>query len=69
MTWGEAILRGVAVLVIAAVLYVAVPNRLLGYLALHIVPLWRDALMVVYWGAAFVLGCWLFVRLQGRRRA
>ena len=67
MTWWVAVLRGVAILIVAALLYVAIPNQLLGYLALHIVPLWRDVLMVVYWGVAFGLGCWLFLRLQGRR--
>ena len=58
MTWWVAVVRGVAILIVAALLYVAIPDRLLAYLSLHIVPFWRDVLMLVYWGVAFGLGCW-----------
>jgi hypothetical protein len=68
MTLWMAWLRSAVMLVLAAILFVVVPDRLLGYLALHIVPFWRDVLMLVYSGAAFILGCVVFVRLQGASR-
>jgi hypothetical protein len=55
-------------IVVAGILFVVVPDRLLGYLTLHIVPFWRDVLMIVYSVAAFLLACLVFVRLQGVRR-
>jgi hypothetical protein len=65
--WGTAIVRAVVVLVATAVLFVIVPDRLLAYLTVHLVPFWRDALMLLYVAVAFVAGCVLFVRLQGAR--
>jgi hypothetical protein len=64
MSWGAAALRAVGVIVVAVALFVLVPDRLLAYLSLHIVPFWRDVLMVGYVGIAFVLACWIFVRAQ-----
>jgi hypothetical protein len=64
ITWGGATWRAAAALVAAVALFVVVPDRLLAYLSLHIVPFWRDVLMVCYVGLAFVLACWTFVRLQ-----
>jgi hypothetical protein len=64
MTWPVASIRAAVVLVASIVLFVVVPDRLLAYVSTRIVPGWRDFLMLLYWGAAFVLGCWLFVRLQ-----
>jgi hypothetical protein len=55
-------------LVIAVLLFVAVPDRLLAYLSLHIVPFWRDVAMICYTGLAFVAACVVFVRAQGVRR-
>jgi hypothetical protein len=69
MTWPAASIRAVIVLVASVILFVLVPDRLLAYLSTRIVPGWRDFLMLLYWGAAFVVGCWLFVRLQRRRPA
>ena len=64
MSWGSAVLRAVVVLVAAIALFVVIPDRLLAYLSLHIVPFWRDVLMAGYVAVAFVAGCWVFVRLQ-----
>jgi hypothetical protein len=64
MTWPAASIRAGIILVASVILFVLVPDRLLAYLSTRIVPGWRDFLMLLYWGAAFVLGCWLFVRLQ-----
>jgi hypothetical protein len=65
--WGSAFIRAAIVLVISVVLFVVVPDRLLAYLSLHLVPLWRDLAMLAYTAAAFVVGCLIFVRLQGVR--
>jgi hypothetical protein len=67
MTWGGAALRALGILVAAFVLFVLLPNQLLAYLSLHIVPRWRDFMMGVYLVGAFVVGCWMFVRLQRGR--
>ena len=67
MSWSAAMLRAATMLVASALLFLFVPNRLLGYLSIHIVPNWRDFLLVVYWAAAFAAGCWLFVLLQRDR--
>jgi hypothetical protein len=69
MTWPVATIRAAIVLVASVVMFVVVPDRLLGYLSTRIVPEWRDFLMLLYSGVAFVVGCWLFVRLQRGRSA
>jgi hypothetical protein len=66
-TWIEASVRAAIVLGASALLFVVVPDRLLGYLATRVVPGWRDFLMLLYLGAAFVFTCWLFVRAQRGR--
>jgi hypothetical protein len=65
--WGSAIVRAAIVLVVSVVLFVIVPDRLLAYLSLHLVPLWRDLAMLAYTGVAFAAGCVVFVRLQKAR--
>ena len=50
-------------------LLVLVPNNLLSYLSLHTQPMVRDLLVTLWWVAAFVACCVLFVRLQGKREA
>ncbi len=65
--WGSAIVRAAVVLIVAVVLFVIVPDRLLAYLSLHLVPLWRDLAMLAYTAVAFIVGCAVFVRLQGAR--
>jgi hypothetical protein len=69
MTWPAATFRAAIVLVASLILFVAIPDRLLAYLSTRIVPGWRDFLMLAYWGVAFVVGCWVFVRLQRGRPA
>jgi hypothetical protein len=64
MSWGSAIVRAAIVIVMAVVVFVLVPDRLLAYLSLHIVPFWRDVLMLCYVGVAFVLASWIFIRIQ-----
>jgi len=68
MTWPVASVRAAIILVSSVALFMIVPDRLLAFLSTRIVPGWRDFLMLLYWGAAFVFGCWLFVRLQRERR-
>jgi hypothetical protein len=68
MTWWAAGARAAIMLVIAVLLFVVVPDRLLAYLSLHIVPFWRDVAMIFYMGLAFVAACVVFVRAQGVRR-
>jgi hypothetical protein len=67
MTWWAAGLRAAVMLVIAVLFFVVVPDRLLAYLSLHIVPFWRDVAMICYTGLAFVAACVVFVRVQGVR--
>jgi hypothetical protein len=67
MTWTAASVRAGLVLVVSVLLLAVVPDRLLAYLATRIVPAWRDFLMLLYWAAAFVIGCWVFVRVQRDR--
>jgi hypothetical protein len=64
MPWGRAIIRAAIAVVVSLVLFVIVPDRLLAYLSLHIVPFWRDLLMLGYVAVAFVAGCLVFMRLQ-----
>jgi hypothetical protein len=64
MSWSVASARAGIILVASVILFVIVPDRLLAYLSTRIVPGWRDFLMLLYVGAAFVIGCWVFVRLQ-----
>ncbi len=65
--WGTAIVRAAIMLIGAVVLFLIVPDRLLAYLSLHLVPLWRDLAMLAYTAIAFLVGCVVFVRLQGTR--
>ena len=44
--------------------FVLIPNNLLTYLSTRTVPFTRDLLVTIYWIAAFVVSCWLFVRFQ-----
>jgi hypothetical protein len=64
MRWSVASIRAAGILVASLLLFVLIPDRLLAFLATRIVPWWRDLLMLLYWGVAFVIGCWVFVRLQ-----
>jgi hypothetical protein len=48
-------------------LLVLAPNNLLSYLSLHTQPKVRDLLVTLWWVAAFVGCCMLFVRLQRKQ--
>jgi hypothetical protein len=64
MSWGRGIVRATIALVVSIILFVVLPDRLLAYLSLHLVPFWRDVLMLGYVAIAFVAGCFVFMRLQ-----
>ena len=66
--WGKAALTAVIMLVVSIVVFVIVPNQLLTYLSRHVVPRERDLIVATWWAVSFVACCWLFVRLQGKRR-
>ena len=64
--WGTGLARSSLLLILSFVGFVLVPDRLVGYLSLHVVPRTRDALVLLWVIAFFVFMSWLFVRLQGR---
>lgn len=66
--WGGALVRAAVILVASFVGFVLIPNRLVGYLSLHVVPKTRDGLVLLWVVAFFLFMCWLFVRLQRRGR-
>jgi hypothetical protein len=63
-TWVAPTVRAALMLTVSVIVFLVIPNRLLGYLSVHLVPTARDLLMAVWWLIAFVFACWLFVRLQ-----
>jgi hypothetical protein len=63
-SWVRPTVRAAVMLAVSWIVLLLVPNRLLGYLSVHLVPTWRDLLMVVWWVASFAFASWLFVRLQ-----
>jgi hypothetical protein len=63
-SWVRPTIRAAVMLAVSWIVLLLVPNRLLGYLSVHLVPTWRDLLMVVWWVGSFVFASWLFVRLQ-----
>ena len=68
-SWGAAALKSLAMIAISFFVFVLVPNSLLGYLTTRMTPTGRDLVVATWWFAAFVVACWIFVRLQRRRRA
>ena len=68
-SWGAATLKALAMIAISFLVFVLVPNSLLGYLTTRMTPTGRDLVVATWWLAAFVVACWIFVRLQRRRRA
>ncbi|MBI3648391.1 MAG: hypothetical protein HY240_06555 [Actinobacteria bacterium] len=67
--WGSAALRAALMLVVSILGFVFIPNQLLTYLSLRVVPRERDLLVTLWWVVTLVACSWLFVRLQqGRRR-
>ena len=67
-SWGTAIWKSAVILVLSALAFVVVPDRLFSYLALHVGPRLRDTLVLLEVVVAFVLLTWLFIRLQPRGR-
>lgn len=68
-SWGAAALKALAMIAICFLLFVLVPNSLLGYLTTRMTPTGRDLVVTTWWLAAFVVASWIFVRLQRRRGA
>jgi hypothetical protein len=66
-SWGPAIAEAAVMLLASYVLLAIIPNQLLTYLSRHVAPKVRDIVVSLWWIAAFVSCCWLFVRLQRRR--
>jgi hypothetical protein len=65
-SWSAAIVRAIAMLVIAFLTLGVVPNWLLDRLATRVTPTGRDLILVACWTLAFVVSAWAFVRLQRR---
>jgi hypothetical protein len=63
--WGGDLARSSLLLILSFMGFVLVPDRLVGYLSLHVVPRTRDALVLLWVIAFFVFMSWMFVRLQG----
>lgn len=68
VSWVAASLAAAAMLLVSYLALVLVPNGLLDYLAVRVVPKVRDLIVASWWVVAFVACSWLFVRLQGRAR-
>ena len=62
-------MKALAMIAICFLLFVLVPNSLLGYLTTRMTPTGRDLVVTTWWLAAFVVASWIFVRLQRRRGA
>jgi hypothetical protein len=65
--WAPALVRAVALLAVAFVGFVIVPDRLIAFLATRLVPRDRDFWVTLYVIAFFIAASWLFVRLQRGR--
>ena len=66
-SWLQGIVTAGIMLVVSYVVFVLIPNNLLTYLTLHVNTRTRDLLILIWWVAALVFSCWLFVRLQRGR--
>jgi hypothetical protein len=64
--WGGAALRAALILVLSFVGFVIVPDRLLAFLATRVEPMPRDALVLLWVVAFFVVLTRTFVALQRR---
>jgi len=62
--WGSGLARSSLLLILSFIGFVLVPDRLVGYLSLHVVPRTRDALVLLWVIPFFVFMSWVFVRLQ-----
>jgi hypothetical protein len=66
-SWTGGAAKGALLLALSFAGFVWIPNRLVGYLSLHVAPRGRDALVLLWIGIFFVFMSWLFVRLQRAR--
>jgi hypothetical protein len=67
-SWGAAILASVLMVGVSFLLFVLIPNTLLGYLTTRMTPTGRDLVVAGCWALGFVLASLIFVLLQPRRR-
>lgn len=67
VSWLHAIVFSAIMLVFCYVTFLLVPNELMTYLSRHTTPQRRDLLVTLFWAAAFVAACGLFLRLQRKR--
>ncbi len=63
-SWARGIGLAAVVMLASYLVFVLIPNDLLTYLSTRTVPFTRDLLVTLWWMAAFVAACWLFVRVQ-----
>jgi hypothetical protein len=63
-SWGAAILGAAGMLLLSFLLFVLIPNSLMGYLATRMTPNGRDLVVVAWWALAFPVSCVVFIRLQ-----
>ena len=68
-SWMSAGLKAGAILLLAWIGFLFVPNRFLAYLATRVTPNVRDGLVTGWVAVFFVFLSWLFVRLQRPRRS
>lgn len=67
-SWVRATALAAVMIVVSVVVFAFVPDRLLGYLTVRVAPSIRDLVVMLWWAAAFVGACALFVRLQRAER-
>jgi hypothetical protein len=69
MSWGGAILGAAAMVLLSFLVFVLIPNSLLGYLTTRMTPTGRDLVIVGWWALAFLIASLVFVSLQHRGKA
>jgi hypothetical protein len=62
--WGRAAVLAAIMLVACLALLLYIPNMLLGYLSLHLIPTARDLVMGAYFVISVILAAAVFLRLQ-----
>ena len=62
--WRSAALSAIAILAIAFVGFMIVPDRLLTFLSRHVAPRTRDTLVASWWLVFFVAMCVIFTAVQ-----
>ena len=67
MTWGNAVVRAIAMFAVCVVLFAIVPGYLLTYLTIRTSATVRDLLVMGWWTVGLLFALWLIVRLQRTR--